>query len=69
MAKEELQMALSDAGLPQELLGRIDKAVAMAEMGRFSPTRYGQEEMKAFHKEVKDIIHSCEDLELRRSGK
>ena len=69
VAKEELQMALSDAGLPQELLTRTEKALAMAEMGRFSPTRYGQEEMKAFHKEVKDIIHSCEGLDLRRSGK
>lgn len=69
MAKEELNMALSHAGLPQELLGRIDKAVTMAEMGRFSPTRYGQEEMKAFHKEIKDIIHACEGLKLKRSKK
>lgn len=69
MAKEELHMHLSQAGIPKELLGRIDKALAMAEMGRFSPTRYGQEDMEAFHKEVKDIIHSCKDLKLKRSGK
>ena len=69
MAKEEIHLCLRQAGMPDELLGRIEKSLAMAEMGRFSPTRYGREEMKEFHKEVKDIIHSCEGLDLRRPGK
>lgn len=69
MAKEELHMHLNQSEMPKELLGRIDKALAMAEMGRFAPTRYGQEDMEEFHKEVKDIIHSCKDLKLKRSGK
>ncbi|MDT8318675.1 MAG: BatD family protein [bacterium] len=69
MPKEEIHLALSQAGMPRELLARIEKSLSMAEMGRFSPARYGQEEMKAFHKEVKDIIHSCEGLGLRRPGR
>ncbi len=32
VAKEELHMALSDAGMPQELLGRINKAVGTIEI-------------------------------------
>ena len=60
-SKEDLSLLLQECGCPANLFERIEKAIDTGEMGRFSPTRYGTEEMEEFYHEIAAIIKACEE--------
>lgn len=59
--KDEIVTVLAASSCPRELRERIEKAFNKADLGRFSPTRYGEEEMTAFLSEVEAIIKVLEE--------
>lgn len=68
VSKEEIGIALGEAGCPDELLNRIEKVMTMADMGRFSPTRYSREEMETFLDEAARVIRDCDSMKLERKA-
>ena len=68
VTKEELGIVLGESGCSEELLSRVEKVMTMADMGRFSPTRYSQEEMESFLNEATQIIKDCDKMGCGRKA-
>ncbi len=65
-SREEILKRLAENRFPEKLMDRIARAFSTADVGKFSPAKYGRKEMEAFLGEVEDIIKKCEKVEHHR---